>query len=128
MLGIMRTTDRVSATITLDAEPGRVWSALNVDRAEWWPELVFEAFPGETWIEDGVECRATGTVTVVDPPGLLMFEWSEPGWGDALTVSIRLAPLDGGTAVTVIEDALTGISASPTLATAHEAGRRHHLR
>ena len=116
---------------TIETTVERVWHALTVGRSVWWPEMVFDATPGaslvETWVEDGETYRATGTITTVDAPRLLAFEWSEPAWRGSLTVRIHLSPLKHGTEVSIAEEGFTRIQAPSTLATEHEAGWRYHL-
>lgn len=123
--------DPVVVALTIETTVARVWHALTVDRSAWWPEMVFDAIPSatllETWVEDGETFQATGTVTTIDAPRLLAFEWSEPAWRGSLTVRIRLAPVEHGTEVSITEDGFTRIQAPSTLAIEHEAGWRYHL-
>lgn len=125
------TKDRVLVALTIDATLGRVWHALTVDRSRWWPEMVFDAVPGasliETWVEGGETFQASGTITTIDAPRLLAFEWSEPAWQGNLTVRVHLAPVERGTEVSIAEEGFTRIQAPSTLASDHEAGWLYHL-
>lgn len=118
-------------TLRIEAAQGRVWRALTVDRSRWWPEMVFDAVVGaslvETWVEDGEVLQASGTITTVDAPRLLAFEWSEPAWQGNLTVRVRLAPVTQGTEVSITEEGFASIQAQSSLASEHEEGWLYHL-
>lgn len=93
--------------------------------------MVFEAIPGaklvETWVEHGQTFQATGTITTVQAPHLLEFEWSEPEWQGSLNVTIHIISAGGGAEVTVTESGFTSITAPAALASEHEAGWGFHL-
>jgi uncharacterized protein YndB with AHSA1/START domain len=67
--------DSVTVDVRVDAPVEVVWRFLTVKRGAWWPEMRFEATVGsalvETWIEEGVQATATGSVTRCDEPLLL---------------------------------------------------------
>ncbi len=123
--------DQVLVALTVDATIERVWRALTVGRSAWWPDMVFDAVPGaslfETWVEDGETFQASGTITTVDAPHLLEFQWSEPGLRGRLTVCVRLAPVEDGTEVSIAEEGFASIQAPGSLAADHEAGWLYHL-
>ena len=121
----------VSVSLTIDERVDDVWRAITVGRSSWWPEMVFEPIAGsalvETWIEDGEEKRATGTITGAVAPSLLSFEWSEPGWVGPLSVSICLEPLGAATKVTLTESGFTEAQSPSGLPAEHQDGWLYHL-
>jgi uncharacterized protein YndB with AHSA1/START domain len=115
----------------VDARAERVWHCLTAGRGTWWPEMRFDAVVGsplvETWIDDGHEASATGTVTGCEAPQLLAFRWIEPAWAHPTEVVIRLDGDEQSTAVTITEAGFRRASTAPSLPDEHELGWRHHL-
>lgn len=123
--------DSVSVALVVAATPDVVWRALTVDRAEWWPDLRFDAVVGaplvETWIEAGQQRQAHGFVTRCEEPELLAFRWREDGWAAPLEVRFALEPRGSATSVTIMETGYRRADVPPTLADEHEEGWRYHL-
>ncbi len=123
--------DSVRVAHVVAAPPDAVWRALTVDRAEWWPDLRFDAVIGaplvETWIEAGRQRQAAGLITRCDEPELLAFRWREDGWSAPLEVTFRLEPNGSATSVTITETGFRRANVSPTLADEHEEGWSYHL-
>lgn len=123
--------DSVSVAHVVAASPAVVWRALTAGRAQWWPDLRFDAVVGaplvETWVEAGQQRQAHGVVTRCDEAELLAFRWREDGWSAPLEVRFRLEAHDLGTSVTLTETGFRRADVSPTLADEHEEGWRYHL-
>lgn len=81
----------------------------------------------ETWIDDGVQATATGSVTRCEEPRLLAFEWTEPGCSGALDVVIRLTAERSSTVVTLTEAGFSRAQTSLALPDEHEEGWHFHL-
>jgi uncharacterized protein YndB with AHSA1/START domain len=123
--------DSVTVEKDIDAPVGVVWRFLTVERDAWWPEMRFEAVVGsplvETWIEEGHQASAMGSVTQCDEPQLLGFRWIEPSWDRPLEVVIRLAAEGRSTTVILVETGFAQARTSPSLPAEHEEGWLHHL-
>lgn len=123
--------DSVSVAHVIAATADVIWRALTVDRADWWPDLRFDAAAGaplvETWIEAGQQRQAHGVVTRCEEPELLAFRWREDGWSAPLEVTFRLDARGSATSVTITETGFRYAGVPPTLADEHEEGWRYHL-
>ncbi|MEH3088603.1 MAG: SRPBCC domain-containing protein [Microbacterium arborescens] len=123
--------DALTVQVQVAALPERVWEMLAVDRAGWWPDLVFEPAVGaplvESWLADGRRQTATGTVTRCEPPSRLVFVWREPSWSDDLAVDVEIIASGGRTTVSLTESGFVGAGSPPELLDAHEDGWRYHL-
>ncbi|RWZ68086.1 SRPBCC domain-containing protein [Labedella populi] len=108
-----------------------VWRCLTVGRGAWWPEMRFEAVVGsplvETWVEEGRQASATGSVTRCDEPSLLGFSWTEEGWDHPLDVVIDLVTHGESTSVTLTESGFSRARTPHSLPAEHEEGWRYHL-
>jgi uncharacterized protein YndB with AHSA1/START domain len=123
--------DDVMVSVSVDARPESVWHCLTAGRGTWWPEMHFEAAVGsslvETWIDDGQEASATGTVTHCEAPQLLAFRWIEQGWAQPTDVVILLDDNESSTTVTITETGFRRADTALSLPDEHEHGWRHHL-
>jgi len=123
--------DSVTVSVDIAAPIDVVWRFLTTARGAWWPEMRFEAVVGsplvETWMEEGRQASAVGTITRCDEQQLLGFSWSEEGWEAPLEVSIRLVADGQATAVTLNESGFSQIQAPAELSADHEDGWRYHL-
>lgn len=121
------TTDGVTGTVHLPCSPETAWSRFTERFAEWWPRehcLCGEAALDRVYLdlEAGAwgEVRRDGTrtdwglVEAAEPPALLVLGWQmdarpspwipEPDPARASRVTVRFAPEDGGTRVTLTHD------------------------
>lgn len=123
--------DPVVVETGIDAPVEVVWRFLTVKRDAWWPEMRFEAAVGsplvETWIEEGVQVTATGSVTRCDEPRRLAFEWLEPSWSSPLDVDIRLTAEGSSTSVILTETGFSRAQTSLSLPNEHEEGWLYHV-
>lgn len=91
----------------------------------------FEAVVGsplvETWVEEGRQASATGSVTRCDEPHLLEFSWTEEGWDHPLDVVIDLVTHGESTSLTLTESGFSRARVPDSLPAEHEGGRRYHL-
>lgn len=129
----MTTLPSVTLVRRIRASPARVWAAITrpEQMLQWWgpdagPTLsvVADVRPGGRFsvvfrLQDGSEHNPTGVYQEVVPEETLVFTWewagrSEP---DSL-VTFRLAPLDGGTELTLTHEQLPDDAARKS----HEAG------
>lgn len=115
----------------IKAPPARVWAAITEPdlMLRWWgpdagPTLSVTADvrPGGRFsvvfrLMNGQEHNPTGIYQVVDRERTLAFTWDLPGERVSL-VTFRLAPLDGGTELTLTHDQLPDAASR----TSHEAG------
>lgn len=123
--------DAVTISVPSAASATRMWDALTVGRAVWWPEMTFNPVVGatvtEVWSEDGVERSAHGSVTEVDDGRVLAFEWCEPGWEAALTVRFSVDETAQGCMATVTETGFERLENGSVLRAAHRDGWNYHL-
>lgn len=91
----------------------------------------FEAEVGsplvETWVEEGQQVSATGSVTRCDEPHVLGFDWTEQSWDHPLDVVIELVAHEQGTLVTLTESGFSRARVPHSLPAEHEEGWRYHL-
>lgn len=117
----------VDAAVTADV----VWRALTQERAEWWPDMHFDAIVGaplrEVWIEDGVEREAAGQVIEVTDGRALAFVWSETARPSPLQVTFTMEPTALGTRVSVSEMGFLGVPDGDALREEHTEGWQFHL-
>lgn len=108
-----------------------VWRALTQERAEWWPDMHFDAIVGaplrEVWIEDGAQREATGQVIDVSDGRALTFEWSETERPSPLQVTFTIEPTATGTRVSVSETGFRGLTDGDALCEEHTKGWQFHL-
>ncbi|MDC7802979.1 MULTISPECIES: SRPBCC domain-containing protein [Microbacterium] len=123
--------DSVTVAADLDASVEVVWRLLTAGRGAWWPEMRFEAAVGsplvETWVEEGRQVCATGSVTRCDEPHVLGFSWTEQGWEHPLDVVIELVAHGQATSVTLTESGFCRARTPHSLPAEHEEGWRYHL-
>ncbi|WP_338036771.1 SRPBCC family protein [Microbacterium arborescens] len=123
--------DSVTVVVDIDASVEVVWRFLTAGRGAWWPEMRFEAAVGsplvETWIEEGSQASATGSVTRCDEPHVLGFSWSEQGWEHPLDVVIELVEQGQATSVTLTESGFSRARTPRSLPAEHDEGWRYHL-
>ncbi|MCO7201995.1 SRPBCC domain-containing protein [Microbacterium sp. CnD16-F] len=123
--------DSVTAATDIRASVEDVWRCLTVGRSAWWPEMRFDAVVGsllvETWVEDGRQATAEGTITQCAQPHLLGFCWTESGWEGSLDVVIELVGHGDSTSVRLTESGLSRVGTPHSLPSEHEAGWRYHL-
>ncbi len=110
---------KVERETVVEAEPERVWEALTDDDllSDWFADDA-ELDPvegGDVSFGSG-EKERRGTVERVEEERELSFTWSRSGEGESL-VTFRLEPLEVGTRILVVEEALappaiTALSAS----------------
>ncbi|EXJ51514.1 hypothetical protein AS96_09390 [Microbacterium sp. MRS-1] len=91
----------------------------------------FEAAVGsplvETWVEEGRQVCATGSVTRCDEPHVLGFSWTEQGWEHPLDVVIELVAHGQATSVTLTESGFCRARTPHSLPAEHAEGWRYHL-
>lgn len=108
-----------------------VWRALTQERAEWWPDMHFDAIVGaplrEVWTEDGAQREATGRVIDVSDGRALTFEWSESARPSPLQVTFTIEPTATGTGVSVSETGFRGLPDGDALREEHAEGWQFHL-
>ncbi|MDT3317503.1 SRPBCC domain-containing protein [Microbacterium sp. KSW4-11] len=123
--------DSLTVVTEIRASVEDVWRCLTVGRSAWWPEMRFEAVVGsplvETWVEDGRQGVASGSVTHCVEPHVLGFRWSEDGWDGPLDVEIELVGHGDSTSVRLTESGFSGVGTPDSLQSEHEAGWRYHL-
>jgi uncharacterized protein YndB with AHSA1/START domain len=86
----------------------------TVDIGRWWPLKEGFSFGGDRADQIHLECRAggrfferfsdgeeydVGAVTVYDPPGRIVFTWSQRDWSVPTEVEVRFTQDGGGTRV-----------------------------
>lgn len=81
----------------------------------------------ETWVEEGQQVSATGSVTRCDEPHVLGFDWTEQSWDHPLDVVIELVAHGQGTLVTLTESGFSRARVPHSLPAEHEEGWRYHL-
>lgn len=93
--------------------------------------MLFEAAVGsplvETWVAEGRQVSATGSVTRCDEPHLLGFNWIEEGWDHPLDVVIDLVTHEKSTLVTLTESGFFRARTPHSLPAEHQEGWRYHL-
>ncbi len=123
--------DSVTVIASVDAPIDVVWRFLTAERNAWWPDMRFEAVVGsrlvETWVEEGREASATGSITRCEAPHTLGFRWNEEGWECPLDVLIVLVEKGMSTAVTLTESGFAAAQTPPALPAQHDEGWRYHL-
>lgn len=91
----------------------------------------FEADVGsalvETWVEEGRQVSATGSIARCEEPHLLGFSWIEEGWDHPLDVVIDLVADEESTLVMLTESGLFRADVPHSLPAEHEEGWRYHL-
>ncbi|MCT9821420.1 SRPBCC domain-containing protein [Microbacterium sp. W1N] len=126
----MRRDSLVVAT-DIHASVEVAWWCLTAGRDAWWPEMRFEAVVGspltETWVEEGRQRSATGSVTRCEEPHLLGFRWAEEGWDHPLDVVIDLVARGESTSLTLTESGFIRARTSLSLLAEHEEGWRYHV-
>ena len=87
----------------------------------------FEAEVGsplvETWVEEGQQVSATGSVTRCDEPHVLGFDWTEQSWDHPLDVVIDLVAHGQGTLVTLTESGFSRARVPQATSSGSERGR-----
>jgi uncharacterized protein YndB with AHSA1/START domain len=106
----------ILASVEIEAQPERVFAALSsAEIVQWWgsPELyrvtkwTGDLRPGGAWRSEGVGADGKafavgGEFLEIDPPRVLAHTW-KPEWipGPPTTVRYEIAPIPGGSRVTV---------------------------
>jgi uncharacterized protein YndB with AHSA1/START domain len=133
--------DRLRLTLTLPANPDRVWEALTSAehiRIWWGDHVTLDAREGgplrEEWDDgDGIPMLTEGEVLTCQPPCHLVMTWKDAGWPLATRVSITLEePAPGRTRLRLDHTGWSSLGLSEeardTLLANHSAGWSIHLR
>lgn len=126
----------IELTERIAAPPTIVWACLTGAGAvrRWFgAHMQFDARPGggfvESWLDDDRTVTTSGEVLCFEPPHRLDLSWRDEDWPAATVVSITLLPADEATRLCLRHDGWDALgTGGATLAEAHRAGWRAHLR
>lgn len=103
----MTATLAVTRTLVIHAPPERVWEKLTDKSAiaEWLTDFHFtDLKPGEKFTTGEGDEAEPGEFVAVEPPHRFAFRWTAEQKREGMTlVTFTLAPVEGGTLVTVTE-------------------------